>query len=200
MIILYGTSNKAKLATMSEWLKDLPIEIIGLNDLNKEIPNVDESANSPLENAKLKAKVYYEAFNIPVFSCDSGLYLIGLPEDKQPGIYIRRVNSKELNDEEMLEYYSKLSEEYGGCIEAVYKNAICFIKNNEEIIEYFEDDNADEAFILSSKPHNIRREGFPLDSLSIDIKTKKCYFDIEYTSSNSNIAKGFKNFFERNLK
>lgn len=36
-----------------------------------------------------------------------------------------------------------------------------------------------ERFILSDTPHSaIRRKGFPLDSLSIDIRTKKYYYDL----------------------
>ena len=49
------------------------VELIGLNDLRvdgKNVPEVKEDGNTPLENA---AMVYYEAFQIPVFSCDSGL-------------------------------------------------------------------------------------------------------------------------------
>lgn len=38
MKILYGTGNPAKLEGMKKWLQGLEIEIIGLNDLNGEIP------------------------------------------------------------------------------------------------------------------------------------------------------------------
>ena len=45
---------------------------------------------------------------------DNNLYIEGLPDEKQPGTHVRRINGKELNDEEMIEYYSKLGNEYGG--------------------------------------------------------------------------------------
>lgn len=36
--LLYGTGNPAKLSSMKKWLEPLNFEIIGLNDLEKEIP------------------------------------------------------------------------------------------------------------------------------------------------------------------
>ena len=47
------------------------------------------------------------------FSMDDNLYLEGIPKEKQPGMYVRRVNGKRLTDEEMIEYYSKLAHDYG---------------------------------------------------------------------------------------
>ena len=71
MKLLYGTGNLAKLSAMRNRLEQLDIELIGLNDLRvegKNVPEVKEDGNTPLENARLKAMVYYEAFQIPVFS------------------------------------------------------------------------------------------------------------------------------------
>lgn len=81
MKILYGTTNIAKLTAMKRVTEPLGIELIGLNDLNQPIPPVNENGKNPLENAKIKAKIYYQAFNIPVFSCDSGLYFDNLPDN-----------------------------------------------------------------------------------------------------------------------
>ena len=39
---------------------------------------------------------------------DDALYLENVPEEKQPGLYVRRVEGKELDDEEMIEHYTKL--------------------------------------------------------------------------------------------
>ena len=69
MKLLYGTGNQAKLAAMRSRLRQIGIELVGLNDLKADgldIPKVVENGNTPLENARLKAKGYYEAFHIPV--------------------------------------------------------------------------------------------------------------------------------------
>ena len=113
MKLLYGTTNKAKIDTMRRAVEPLGIELISLNDLKCEIPDVVENGNTPLENAQIKAKAYYDAFQIPVFSCDSGLYFDELEEREQPGIFIRRVNGQVLSDEEMIQYYSELAKRMG---------------------------------------------------------------------------------------
>ena len=67
MKLLYGTGNLAKLSAMRNRLEQLDIELIGLNDLRvegKNVPEVKEDGNTPLENARLKAMVYYEAFQV----------------------------------------------------------------------------------------------------------------------------------------
>ena len=74
---------------------------------------VNENGNTPLENAEIKARAYFETFHMPVFSCDSGLYFDELKDEEQPGIHVRRVNGKELSDEEMTEYYASLAKKYG---------------------------------------------------------------------------------------
>lgn len=74
MILLYATTNPAKLDSMRRVLDSLSIELTGLCDLNLPLPDVAETGKNPLENAVLKAKIYYEAFHTPLFSCDSGLY------------------------------------------------------------------------------------------------------------------------------
>ena len=83
MKILYGTTNRAKLQAMNKSVEGLDIELIGLNDLDCELPVIDENGKNPLENAEIKARAYYEAFHMPVFSCDSGLCFDELKEEDQ---------------------------------------------------------------------------------------------------------------------
>ena len=91
MKILYGTTNKAKVAAMENATKPLGIELISLNDLACELPRFEENGGTPLENSRIKAETYYKAFGMPVFSCDSGLYFDELEEEEQPGLHVRRV-------------------------------------------------------------------------------------------------------------
>lgn len=168
MKLLYGTGNLAKLSAMRNRLEQLDIELIGLNDLKvegKNVPEVKEDGNTPLENARLKAMVYYEAFQIPVFSCDSGLV-----------------------------------KAYGNLV-ARYRNAICFVMDNTHIYEAMEPSMESEKFILTDKPHStVRKEGFPLDSISLDIKTNKYYYDLpEDKLEQLAVEDGFLEFFKNIL-
>lgn len=195
MKILYGTTNKAKLQAMKAAVEPLDIELIGLNDLDREIPFIDESGKTPLENAEIKAKAYYEAFQMPVFSCDSGLYFDELTEDEQPGIHVRRINGKELTDDEMIQYYSSLAEKHSGKITGRYRNAIYFILDEKHCYSSMDLSIATEPFILVAKPHPKRVEGFPLDSLSIDIGSGKYYYDLEVKDVSTSVDDGVRKFF-----
>lgn len=201
MKLLYGTKNPAKLLSMKRRLKDLQLEIIGLNEFDKDIiPNINEIGSNPLENAVVKATEYYKAFNIPTFSCDTGLYIDKIPDELQPGVYVRRVNGTELNDKQMIEYYSGLAKKYGD-LKAKYKNAVCLVLDNEHIYKAMRDDMASSEFILTSKPHKLIRKGFPLDSLSIDIKTGKYFYDLENEDIDQiAVEDGFLQFFKDVLK
>lgn len=202
MQLVYGTTNPSKLKHMRDMLVGLELEIIGLDGFAFDPVKIEEAGRNPLENAKIKALAYHNSLKRPVFSCDSGLYIDGLPPHLQPGVHIRRVNGKELNDAEMLVYYAGLAEKLGGNVKARYRNAICLVVDSETI---YEDDGADLAsveFLLTSVPHPTRRQGFPLDSLSLHCETGKYYFDLatkEETKSDALQAAGFRRFFARAL-
>lgn len=195
MKILYGTTNKGKLQAMRTAVEPLHIDMIGLNDVEREIPRISECGNSPLENAEIKARAYYEAFKMPVFSCDSGLYFDELEEKEQPGIFVRRINGKELSDDEMIQYYAALAERYGGKITGQYINAIYFILDENHVYSSMDKSISTEPFIVTTKPHSKRVEGFPLDSLSIDIKSGKYYYDLDVKDVSTSMDAGVRKFF-----
>lgn len=198
MKIIYGTTNAGKLAVMKRSLAALEnIEIIGLNQIETLLPEVAETGSTPLENARIKALAYYKVLKMPVFSCDSGLYFEGLPEELQPGVHVRNINGKCLTDEEMTEYYRSLAEKYGD-ITARYKNAICFVLDEEHIYESMDDSLSGEPFLLTAVPHPKRQEGFPLDCLSKDIATGKYYYDMgEFHQDDVALDEGFLKFFRK---
>lgn len=199
MQLLYATGNPAKFSAMERRLKTLGVDLIGLKDLDCEIPKVPEDGNTPLENARQKAVTYYNAFHIPVFSCDSGLYFDNIPDDVQPGVHVRTINGKCLSDDEMMSYYSGLARQYGN-LTGRYKNAICFVKDAEHIYEAMEPSMESERFIMVEKPHPVRKKGFPLDSLSINMRSGKYYYDLGNDELDQLIVEdGFLEFFRRIL-
>lgn len=206
MKLLYGTGNPAKWESMKIRLEKLDIELLCLQDFAAEgeiIPKVPEDGNTPLENARQKAIAYYEAFRMPVFSCDSGLYFDDVPDEVQPGVHVRNMNGKCLSDDEMIEYYTGLVRKYGK-LKARYKNAICFVKDEEHIYEAMAPSMESRPFLLTDRPHStIRKEGFPLDSLSVDIATNQYYYDLPSVRLGQfDVEDGFLRFFQKvlNLK
>lgn len=197
--LLYGTGNLAKLNAMKKRLSGVGITLIGLKDLGCEILEVVEDGKTPLENARKKAVAYFEAFRIPVFSCDSGLYIDGVPENEQPGVHVRRVNGKVLSDEQMIVHYSSLAKKYGNPT-ARYRNAICFVADEKHIYEAMEPSMGSSAFVLTSKPYPVMKKGFPLDSLSVDIKTGKYYYELTGNELDRlAVEDGFAEFFRKIL-
>lgn len=195
MKLIYGTENISKINSMRNILDEINIEIEGLP---KGLTSVEETGKHILENAQQKALHYYNQLKKPVFSADSGLYFDNVSEADQPGVKIRRIEGKRLSDEEMIDYYSNLSKKYG-VLKARYRNAICLVLDENHVYTYDGDDIASEPFYIIDQPHPIRKEGFPLDSLSVEIESGKYYYDIEHEDSRWHTALGFRNFFERHL-
>jgi len=199
MRLVYGTNNSAKLSVMRSKLAGLNIELVGLGETGKEIPIVEEKGKTPIENARQKACAYFKVLKEPVFSCDTGLYLNNVPEKIQPGVHVRNINGRCLDDDEMITYYSGLAKEYGD-LTAQYRNAICLVLDEDHIYGAMEESMASEPFIITSKPHSERKAGFPIDSISVDIKTGKYYFDLDEDEQSAfEVEDGFFKFIKKYL-
>jgi 8-oxo-dGTP diphosphatase len=199
MKLLYGTTNKSKIIFMQKKVAHLGIEILSLNDVNAPKLRIEENGNNPLDNARIKALAYYKALKMPLFSCDSGLYIEGLDDTQQPGINVRGANDW-MTDDDAIAHYSALAKEMGGKMTAQYRNAICLIDAAGEIYEHMGKDIASAPFYIITVPHKIRNEGFPLDSLSVHIETGKYYSDLPYPHKYAEVDDGFAGFFRRVLK
>lgn len=162
MKVLFATTNQAKVGKYKEALKEKGIELITINDLNFKL-DINENGKNAIENAYIKAKSYYDATKIPTIGMDNCLFIEELPEEKQPGTHVRRVNGKELTDEEMIAYYTNLVKEYGGKLTAkwVYGMVIC---DGQKRKEYSWNKS---NFYLVDKPCEKRNPGYPLDSISV---------------------------------
>ena len=163
MRLLYGTKNHAKLVEGIRELSPLGIEIIGLPDC---APDVSESGNTPLENAREKALAYYNAFECAVFAQDSGLYIENLPDELQPGVHVRRPRGRYLDDAEMVEYYSALAG-HNGDLRARWHDGICLVVDREHIFDFTYQGR---PFIITAEPHEPLTVGYPLDCLSLAMK------------------------------
>lgn len=162
MKVLFATTNPAKVGKYQKALEEKGIELITIKDLNFKL-NIQENGKDAIENAYIKAKSYYDATKIPTIGMDNNLFIEELPDEKQPGTYVRRVNGKELTDDEMIEYYANLVKEYGGKLTAkwVYGMVICDNKGTEKY-SWTKD-----HFYFIDKPCEKRNQGYPLDSISI---------------------------------
>ena len=163
MKLLFATEDKSKVCNMRHMLNGYDVEIVTPKELGIHI-DVEETGTTPVENAKLKAKAYFEKTGIPTIAADSGLYIDDIPNDIQPGPYVRRVNNKTLSDDEMVSYYSSLSANYGGRLKARYISGLAILINDKEYTAQIADDD----FFISSHPNSNRKHrGNPLDLVTI---------------------------------
>ena len=182
MKVLFATTNPAKVKRYASKLEKKGIEVLTLKDIDLKL-DVEETGKNAIENAYLKAKAYYDATGIASIGLDNNLFIEELPEDKQPGTHVRRVNGKELTDEEMIEYYTNLVKEHGGKLTAKWVYGMV-IYDGKESKQYTW---AKDHFYFVDKPCEKRNPGYPLDSISIMPEYNKYFVELTQEEKNKNI-------------
>ena len=162
--IIFATSNPAKAKRFSGGLLKIGIEVLTCADLQIKL-KAEETGTSAVENALIKARACHKKTGLPSFATDDALYLENVPEDRQPGLFVRRVHGKTLNDEEMLKYYTDLVKQYGtdGKLNCKWVYGLAVIADNGKENTYtWLKDNFYMVQTISGKIH----PGYPLNSIS----------------------------------
>ena len=133
MKIICATSNKDKLREIREIFADFDCEIVSMKEAGVSI-DVEETGDTFLENAYIKAKAVWDLTGGVVFSDDSGLEVDYL--NKAPGVYSARFmgtdTSYEIKNKKIIQL---LEEATGRERSARYKVAICCILEDGSVIE-----------------------------------------------------------------
>ena len=106
--LVVASNNSGKVKEMREILHSLDIEIVGLSDLGR-FESPEETGETFLENALIKARAAHEATGLFALADDSGLEVDAL--GGAPGVYSARYGGSGLSDEER---YLKLLGELKG--------------------------------------------------------------------------------------
>lgn len=199
MKLFYGTTNASKFRHMQTILADLPIQLVSPAELGLSLPAVEENGATPLENAEKKALAYWKASGMACLGLDSGLYIQGLPDDLQPGLFVRRVGGKELTDEEFICHYSALARQMGGRAKARFVNGLCAVDKDGQIKRAMGPGISTDWFWIVEKPHPLRVEGFPMDSIAVYPGTSRYWVegDLEDAQQAKGVGpvEGFRRFF-----
>ena len=196
MKLIYATKNVSKLKHMNKMLEGTSFEVIGLNDVDKETVEPIEDGATPLENAMKKALGYYTQLNVPVYSTDSALFFEGVEDEDQPGVFIKRINGNDLKGKDFQKHYIEIAQKYGGKIRAKYRNAICVVFDENNVVKYSDEPIHSEEFYIVSEPHSFFEEGFPLNSLSVHIESGMYYNDMKDYKAKGTMDEGFRKFFK----
>ena len=162
--IIFATGNPSKLKRFSDGLLQYDIELMSLKDLNLNL-EVEENGSNAIENALIKARECYKKTNMISMGMDDTLYLENVPLDRQPGLFVRRVDGKVLNDNEMIEHYIGLVRKYGidGKLNCKWIYGLAIIdEDGKEHTFTWEKDN----FYMVDIASNIIHDGYPLNSIS----------------------------------
>ena len=196
--ILFATGNASKVASFSDKLQDKGILLKSLKDINVNI-DIEESGKTAIENAEIKARAYYEATKMTTMAIDDTLFIEGIPEEKQPGVYVRRVNGKRLNDEEMIEHYTNLVKKYGkdGKLNTKWISGMAIIKDGKTSTHT----EITSEYYLVDTPARERKEGYPLSSIMIHKKLNKydIYLTEEDKKNNQTDDSGYIDFIVKTL-
>ena len=162
--ILFATGNPTKAKRFSNGLAKYDIEVLSLKDVNLTLES-EENGNTAIENALIKVRECFKKTNMPSMGMDDSLYLEGVPESEQPGLFVRRVNGKSLDDRELLEHYINLVKKYGvdGKLHCKWVYGLAVINEKGEESTYtWEKGN----FYMVDTPSSIVNPGYPLNSIS----------------------------------
>lgn len=186
MKVLFATGNPAKVKRYKESLEKNGIELITIKDIGINL-NIDENGKDAIENAYIKAKAYYDATGIPTIGMDNNLFIDGIDESLQPGTHVRRVGGRQLSDEEMITYYTRLVKEHGEKLQAkwVYGMVVITDKSCDELTW------SKDKFYFVSTPCSKRNPGYPLDSISIIPEFNK--YLVELSDEERNLYKSKEN-------
>ena len=195
MEVLFATKNPAKIKRYVNKLEQRGIKVLTLKDIDVKL-EVEETGKNAIENAYLKAKSYYDATGIISIGIDDTLFIEGLSDEKQPGTNVRRVNGKELSDDEMIEYYTNLVKENGDKLIAKWVYGIV-IYNGKEPKKYSWEK---EQFYLVDKPSEKRTHGYPLNSISVMPSNNKYFVDLMPEENSKSNDEGAINFILESLK
>jgi len=170
--ILLATTNKAKLAELTNYLSDLPFKFVSLKDLNFTA-QYDEIGITFAQVAKNKARFYFNHTKIPVIADDGGLEIDAL--NGKPGVKSARWLGPNSTDQDLIAHTLKsLKNIPTKKRTAKLKVAICLFINPQKI--YLSCKSA--KGLIASKPSKNPIPGYPYRSLFWFPQFKKYYNDL----------------------
>ena len=177
--ILIASTNLGKIKIYKEICDELNLYTTSLNEIGVNV-DIEETGETEIQNAELKAKAYHEITGLPVIANDSGLIIDKFSKEDQPGVLVRRFGGKELTDKELLSVFVEKLTEVGGESTGHYNVALSLIDSRGKITSKVF--NPKKYFI--NKPSEIIIKGIPLSSISYDKSLNK--YESEMTMKERN--------------
>lgn len=173
--LLVATTNAGKLKEISNFLSDLPLEIVSLKDMGI-LDDVEETGDSYLENSQIKALFYAKKSNLPAIADDGGLEIAFL--GGAPGVKSRRWLGENSTDEDLVNHMFKIAEELPkDNRKAFFKTVITFALPDGKIWSV----NGEVEGIIAPDPYLKILAGYPYRSFFYLPKLMKYYHEDQLT-------------------
>lgn len=173
--LLIATTNEGKLKEISNFLSDLPLEIVSLADVGIN-DKVKETGKTYEENSRIKAFFYSKKSNLPVIADDGGLEINAL--GGAPGIKSRRWLGKDSKEKDIINHMIKVALALpDDNRDAKFKTVISLALPNGKVWSV----TGEIEGIIAKKPYLKLLKGYPYRSFFYLPKLKKYYHEKELT-------------------
>ncbi len=193
--ILIATHNPGKFSRFKGLVSDLgDFTCLSLNDAGIS-HKVEEPYDTPLENAILKVRQYSRLSGLPTLAVDEAVTTNFLPENEQPGVFIRRaLKGRELTDLEIIDFWKNVFQKYPQEEKNfIWNMAIVFTHENLDSPKYTHHKRIDRVAKVFSKNF---RPGYPMDSFLIFPDQDRPVGDLTDEEKLNSDKKSFHDFIE----
>ncbi len=169
--LLVATKNQGKLKEISNFLSDIPFNIVSLRDVGIE-DDFEENGITYKENSQNKAIFYAKKSGLPAISDDGGIEIVAL--GGAPGIKSRRWLGYEASDEELIEHMKKIAKELPkNNRKAYFRTVVSFALPDGKVWSIFGEVEGE----IAEKPRLKFLKGYPYRSFFYIPKIKKFYHE-----------------------
>lgn len=169
--VLIATHNQGKLKEISEFLKDLPLRTLSLNDVGIK-DDIEETGKTYKENSQLKALFYSKKSGLPTIADDGGIEILAL--EGAPGLKSRRWFGKNSTDEQILKYMLDVSKKLPeNNRKAFFRTVISLAMPSGKVWSAA----GEVEGIIAKKPYPKLLKGYPYRSFFYLPKIKKYYHE-----------------------
>lgn len=179
--LLIATKNPGKLKEISNFLKDLKVQTLSLEDLGID-QDIEETGKTYKENSQKKAIFYAKLSNLPTIADDGGIEIDAL--GGEPGIRSRRWLGYEASDEELIVHMKKVvSKIPESKRQARFKTVVSFALLNGKVWSSL----GEVRGVLTSEPEIKLLRGYPYRSFFYLPRIKKFFHEDQLTKEEERI-------------
>ena len=132
---------------------------------------IEETGETTLENARIKARAYCELTNLPTLAIDGGLWVEKFPAEKQPGARVKRIGG---TDEAVLAYYMRELERLGGESPCTWEGSLALAFPDGRLIT----DTYKIQSALTAKAHGTAVPGIALATITMNPLNRKYHSEM----------------------